>query len=406
MSEKPTIVISGVGPTFHIYERLNEIYNVAVYDLNHANRISVQINSDKVICPMNGAQPPLYEKARNDAALAVAEIVAQMNQRPIFSLNGRTPQKLEGMRDWMPGLTLAHLNELYANLYVLERYHDHAGVRGVVVHEDVTPKFRALALWGKAKGIPVIHMPHNNCYAQVQPDIHDKSIADWILAASPYMRDWYAERGFSKERIKVIGFPPWDGWADIDITRERARAMFHFDDGVPTVTLCTGWPQRTNYVDDHSTTEAASHLVLNTAQKLGWNVIWKMHPGDATGQEERYVKLMAMYGINGVVTRDHLAYALKAADMVISTGPSNVLVEAGINDVPPALFNLRGYGFDGEPPWVVGLEETAVMDTMFRLQDGREWRDKRAAFVKRYAFKADGKSGKRAVRQIKGIVGV
>ena len=181
--------------------------------------------------------------------------------------------------------------------------------------------------------------------------------------------------------------------------------MFQLE-AAPTVTLATGWPQRTNFVDDHGMTEAASHLVLAAAKREGWQVIWKMHPGDAQGQEERYAKLAAMYRVPTVVTRDQLPYALLATDVIISTGPSNVLVEAGINGTPPALFNLRGYGFEGEPPWVIEPSEEGVIDTVDRLTNSSDWRDSKRAFIRRYAFKADGKSGKRAVRQIKGIIGV
>jgi hypothetical protein len=304
-------------------------------------------------------------------------------------------------------MAVNHLAEVVTYLRALDAYIKSEGVElaGVIVHEDITPRFRALAAWGKAQGVPVIHVPHNNCYLTQQPDIHDETIADWMLTASPYMREWYCKRGFPKERAKIIGFPPWDGWAKNDMTKERARAVLNLNDR-PAVALCTGWAQTTNAIDDHSQAEAAAHITLQAARRENWQVIWKLHPGDAKGAEGRYGKLAAAYRVPTLVTRDHLAWVLSAADVVLSTGPSNVLVEAGIVGTPPALFPLRGYGFDRSPPWEVDLSVDSVVDVVGGLMAMPEWEYKRKRFVRRYAFKVDGKAAKRAARQIRGIVGV
>ena len=97
---------------------------------------------------------------------------------------------------------------------------------------------------------------------------------------------------------------------------------------------------------------------------------------------------------------------MEAADVVISTGPSNVLVEAGIAGVPPALFELRGYGFDRTPPFVIEPDKQSIIDTVNHLTSSDEWQQKRAAFVRRYAFRDDGRSSERALRQIKRIINV
>ena len=78
--------------------------------------------------------------------------------------------------------------------------------------------------------------------------------------------------------------------------------------------------------------------------------------------------------------------------------------------IPSAFAPLKGsaprYGFDGEPPWVIEPDKESVQHVITQLRDGSEWDEKRAGFIRRYAFKADGKSGKRTARQIKGIIGV
>jgi len=407
--QKRVVIISGAGPTYHLYSGLSDEYDVAVYDHGLAQRLSVEHGGVGVICPLGGAQPAMFDRARNDAALLATNIARKT--RNGFELDGTTPPPaLADPTGWLPGLALNFLADVAANLRALDAYAKTDGVEiaGVVVHEDVTPRFRALALWGKAQGLPVIHLPHNNCYLQQRPDIHDETVADWLLVASPYMREWYAERGFSKQKIKVVGFPGWDYWQHpvvqpAQIPQARARGTFQLEPDVLTLCFCSGWPQRTNAVDDHGMLEVAAHVTLQAAAREGWQVIWKMHPGDAQGQEGKYAQLAAGYRVAAVVTRDHLPYALRAADVAVSTGPSNVLVEAGICDRPPLLFPLRGYGFGGEPPWEVEPSVDGLVAGVERALGG-EWEESRAGFVKRYAFKQDGKAAERAVRQVKRIV--
>lgn len=392
-----TVIISGVRPTFQLYEELSKHYDVAVYDQGAANQISAHYGRP-VICPLNGAGTPLFDIARNDTAHLVARAVNR--SIPLtFSTNGTQ----NSISDWLPGMSLAYTADVLVNLRTLNAYRENADIVGVIVHEDVTPRFRALALWANVNEIPLIHVPHGNCFATSQPDIHDETLADWILAASPYMRNWYAQRGFDRKHIKVTGYAAWDGWEQEKPDEQLARRILHLDKDKPTLALCTGWPQRTNLVDDHEMLNVASHVTMTAAQANGWQVIWKLHPGDAQGQEERCAKLMAGYGLDGIVTRDHLAMTFSASDVVLSVGPSNVLVEAGLFGKPPILFNLRGYGFDRTPPWVVEPSADSVTEVVGELLNGVEWSKKRAGFVRRYAHRNDGKATKRTVRAIRGI---
>jgi len=398
MTDKRTIIISGPKPTYQLFDGLGKHFTVAVYDQNAAAQLSAQRGGVGVMCPLNGAGPPLFAKARNDTAWLAADVA--MNLPPE---NGSLPPA--HFDDWLPGAALGHLSDVLMRLRVLDAFAETTQVVGIVTHEDVTPNFKALALWGKAKGVPVIHMPHGNCFAQVRPDIHDESVADWILATSRYMRDWYAERGFPKRRIRVVGFPSWDVWASDLPDRAFARRMYHLDgNDAPTLAFCTQWPQRTNLVDDHDVLEAAAHVTLAAAKREGWNVIWSIHPGDMRGREEEYAKLAAGYRVPAMVTRDHLAVTLSACDAVLSAGPSNVLVEAGLADRPVALFNLRGYGFDGEPPWKVELSVDSVASVVGPLMAGERWGAARDGFVKQYAYRNDGKATARAVRLVTRII--
>lgn len=395
-----TVIISGIGPTQPLYKPLSKHFNVAVYDQASAQQL-VSTAGEGVICPLMGATPVLHEKARNDAALLIGRVVGGLGDFS-FSLDGT---ELVNWSTWLPGLVVGHFADIAMSLRSLDAYakSEDVDVVGVITHEDVTPKFRTLALWARARDLPVIHVPHANCFAQVRPDIHDTSVADWILAASPYMRNWYVERGFSQERIRVVGFPSWDPWASVEPDKKHARRVLHIESDKPVVALCTGWPQRTNFVDDHKTLEIATRLTLQAAREQGWQLIWKLHPGDMPEREQRCVNVAARCGVPALVTRDHLSLVMQAADVVLSVGPSNVLVEAGLVNRPPMLFDLRGYGFPDEPPWIVKLGQQGIIKAVEGVIAGDKWNKTRDKFVKHYAFRNDGKATKRAVRQIKRI---
>ena len=401
LEKKQVVVLSGMKPTIQLYDSmLKQFDSIAVYDQNAAMHIS-GARGESVACPVTGAGESLYARARNNAALLTGQIVETL-PKISFSVDGTGPLPL---RDWLPGLALGILPDVLINLHSLTAFHesDEYDVVGVVTHEDVTPKFRSLALWSKARGIPTIHVPHGNCFNLSRPDIHDESVCDWILASSSYMRDWYAERGFPKHRIKITGFPDWDGWVKQNVTQENARKILQLPADKPTVLFGMAWAQRTNLVDDHDALEVASHIALAAAKKAGWQLIWSLHPGCQQDQEQRCLRLAAAHRVDAMVTRDHLPLTLAASDAVLYVGPSNMVVEAALNNRPAAIFELRGYGFPGEPPWRAEYNIDQTIDVMNGLMHDElpPWRDQ---FIKRYAYRNDGKATARTVRQIKRII--
>lgn len=426
-SEEPkekerVVVITGVRPTYQLYDELSKYYKVAVFNPDAANQLAAERGAT-VECPIAGAGQALYDMAYNETAHMMGKVCKALPRE--VQLGDLEPMKVA---TWAAGIALKEAINVNVFLRTMDAYAEEKDVIGVVVHEDVMPTQRALAQWGKDRIVPVIHVPHANTFLTSGPDVHDQSISDWILAASPYMRDWYVRRGFQKRFIKVTGYPAWDAWSqpptyrdaatgasfngmhnqpivERPLTKERARRMLQLEPDLPVVTLCTGWVQRTNLVDDHSMLDAAVHLTLKAAKKEGWQLIWKLHPGDAKGREQQTTMLAAAYRLPVLVTRGHLPVVLAASDAVMSIGPSNVLVEAGLMGTAPVVFPLRGYGYDSEPPWEVEPSADSIASVINSLLDGEKWAKTKDKFVRRYAYRNDGKSTKRVVRQIKRIVG-
>ncbi len=398
--DKRTILISGPNTTFKLYEELSQHFEVAVYTRQIAEQLSIE-TGQPIVCPAGSVTPSLVDVARNESTLMAADVVVGLNSVP--GVNGSVPD----YGAWLPGLAMNQFGEAIVNIQTLDAWASETDLAGVVVHEDVTANYKTLALWAKAQGVPVIHVPHNNCYAQ-EVDIHNESVSDWILASSPYMQDWYVGRGFDENKIKMVGFGPWDHWADAKslLDRDHARRVLHIDDDKPVVTFCSSWAQRTNFVDDHTGLERAMALILRAAKRKDWTLVWKLHPGEQQGAEQHYQNVLAAHRVRGLVTRAHLPYALAVADVVVSAGPSNVLVEAGLMDRPLALFDLRGYGFEGAPPWSIGESVDSAIETVDSLLDGKEWKKHKTAFLRRYAGKVDGKATKRTAKAIGKILTV
>ena len=403
------ILLSGGRTTQPLAKPLAKMARIAVLDRTALSAFISQL--DEVLCPENGIGPELQSRATNDAARFSAQVTGMLPMiAPRFSIDGVAPPVLkERLGNWLPGLTLTIFSILTRDLHVLDAFCKSVNVRVAVVHEDVTPRFRALAMFARTQGIPTVHIPHANHFIQARPDIHDKCLCDWILAASPWMRKWYVERGYPKEQVKVIGCPNWDKWQKINatISKDYARTVLHLAQDVPVVLYCTSWPQTTNLVDDHTVKDRADAAMLEAAKREGWQLMWSLHPGDPAEWQKRYAEMAKEAGVPAVIVKGHLPYTMKAADAVLAVGPSNVIVEAAMAGVPAVTIPLRGYGFPSEPPWKADPTEDGIIDAVnYVLGAGDAWEVRRLNFVRRFAHSADGNASARAAEAIREIAGL
>lgn len=405
--DRPVVMLSGGKTTLPLAKPLDARFKVAVLDQNAVQSI-LSAGVDEVLCPAKGAGTLLGAQSANDAALLIGKIVGNLQRiGPRFSLNGSSSGKAaDKVGDWLPGLAASMLPQLTFDVRTLAAMSASADIRAVVTHEDVTPRFRALVLWAKARGIPTVHVPHANHFIRTRPDIHDGCLCEWLLAASPWMRDWYAERGYPADRIEVVGNPTWDKWVKVNETvdRRHARAVLQLSQDVPVLMYCTSWPQTTNVVDDHDLWETANAAVLKAAKGRSWQLVWSLHPGDHASWRVKYANMAKDAGVPAVVVQGHLELTLRAADAVLAVGPSNVLVEAGLAGTPPLTIPLRGYGFAGEPPWTARATATGIKDRVgWVLAHPEAWDEARAAFVERYARNGDAGAVARAVEFVGGL---
>lgn len=80
----------------------------------------------------------------------------------------------------------------------------------IVVNEDVMPFARICVEWGKARGIPVLHIEHGPANANPY-SVHNQLNADCLAIAGKRTISQWQDLGFPTEKLRVTGYPGLDG---------------------------------------------------------------------------------------------------------------------------------------------------------------------------------------------------
>ena len=201
----------------------------------------------------------------------------------------------------------------------------------ILLHNDVEPLNRALALWALQKHVPCLHVPHA-VYLDTEgrgpagTDVHDLITASIIACAGPYQQQWYIERGAYPQTTIITGLPQFDRLANPQPNRERACKLLNLDPRRPVVVYKSSWRQDTNLAGCHDGVEetyaaflAMTKLVpdvqyLVSCHPRGNNLKWHLDQAQAAN-------------VSLSITQEHLDVILNAADILLCYGPSNVMLE-------------------------------------------------------------------------------
>jgi hypothetical protein len=184
------------------------------------------------------------------------------------------------------------------------------------------------------------------------PDIHRETRATYLGAAGAAMRDFYARNGHPAESIELIGALQFEHYYRPGALPERDEARRVLDvTGTPemrgraVVTYAATWGQTTalrgGYDDEIN---AGIGAVLDYARRSDATLIVKVHPNSGSA-EDFYAERMKQAQVRGLVTRQHLSYVLRASDVLISQGLSNVCVEAILAGTPACYIQSEGFDF-------------------------------------------------------------
>ena len=320
--------------------------DVCVFDPQTAESQS-QIYGERVIPVLRGIPQQIQQMAYNEATQLVAKTFAEsvdviaerIEEFPewhSFSHNGLG----EHLAQWLPG----HIHQSFMNQIVrysaLDALNTARKIKLVVTHEDVTEVFGSLARWAKTRGIPTMHVPHANPYSlpEISPDIHETSICDY-LAATPHMEQFYKKNGYKGE-VRLTGSPLFDRWTNYHKDRDWALRILKLDGSKPVIVYMSSWGQITNAHDDPKRFETVLRYVMVSGFE---QLVIKLHPGEAPGIEQNYLKMAEELGCRCLVTRLYLEPLLACSSVAISLGPSNVLVDSACLNVPGIAVKISGY---------------------------------------------------------------
>jgi len=298
--------------------------------------------------------------------------------RLLLQFNGSAPSEFHSAKDWWPGYVLQHAQAIALQSALLTQLSNIREIAGCVVHEDVAPDTRSLVLWCKARGIPTIHVPHAACHLRADggSDIHRESRSDWILASGEYERDFYVAGGHPADRIDIVGAPQMDGLYADEVLPTQAEARRVMDIDNERVICYAGTWSQTTAVRGTGNVEMNEGLraVIELTHEWQAVLIIKSHPNG--GDDKAFEQALRDTNTPGLITKHYLSYAVRAADVLVAQGPSNICIEAAILGTPSCYIQSEGFDYAHALPFRSSAERLNIIAIEARDSRGDPaWQD-------------------------------
>lgn len=275
---------------------------------------------------------------------------------------------------------------------------DEANLDLVIVHNDVDNTTRAVALWAKARGIPCLHVPHSiylDSDDRPDNDVHSILSASHAIASGPFQYNWFMKNGMDLGNVFIAGIPTFDKViAKYNI--DHMRRLLRVNPDFPVVTYMSSWRQDTNLLGCHDGVEESYANFLEAAKKMlndNVQIVVKCHPN---GNNVPYHAVEAeKAGIKCIVTDKHLGPIISVSDVIVSYGPSNVVIESAIMNPNCGLVAINGFFDDEEVSSITEYDNMyeAIANELSSMTD-------KSLFIKKYVTYPDGKSSERIIKVI------
>ena len=370
---RPTLLITSNHTIQPLWVGLSEFYDLCI--VGQQAPLATDMGLEGAFPLVKYVNPDIQEAAINESYRVAAKLhEPEMSGSLVERVSGASEQlQRDKVGRWWPAFAGERVRQIAMLIGMIEGLIAERQVAGCIVHEDVTPEMRAMVMFCKARGIPTIHIPHANCfYVGEKWDIHTESIADYIAASGTHAKEFYEKWGY-KGAAKIVGSPQMDKWYGVGPTRKESREVLGIGENDFVIIFATSWWQLTSARSrfDVEYNESLQQM-LKAAKEMKATLVIKMHPGESQGKENFYVEQMKASGVNGCVTHSYNEYVLRAGDVLISHGPSNICVEAAILGLPCGYFPTEDFGFDGGPIAIDGqMDVVGAIETTGRVVAGK-----------------------------------
>lgn len=339
MSDRPVILFSSHNMMLPVIKQLKDDYAIGVLDKGMSDSLT---NLDIESVSLNRA---VDGEVRESAFLEAARMIhAAVDMRGFDEKLSPAVSKFVGVS--MPAFIYPRIADLAAMVIGLDKVNPAMAV----VHNDVEPLLRTVALWCKARSKPCLHVPHavyqDINRGAVGTDVHDIVTSSNLSAAGVFQRLWYEQRGMGPLNIKETGLPQWDKWASVPYDRAKAFRLLKLKPYVPTITYITTWRQNTNMFgcNDEWAQVYADFLTAIKKIETPVQVIVKGHPNSGQDSLNWHINLAKEASVKCVVTAMHLELIVLATDLMIAPFGSNTLIEAAT--MPHVrLATMEGHGY-------------------------------------------------------------
>jgi hypothetical protein len=318
--------------------------------------------------PLGEFSQGLHEPAFAEASKLIQAVPQSLRQ------NGLGQDMMGFIGQQLPAFLYPRLSDLALVTLTLDRVKPFLAL----VHNDVEPMMRVVALWAASRGIPCLHVPHA-IYQDVNrgpagTDVHDLITASHLASSGPFQSRWYQQRGMASTQINETGLPQYDVWANLQTDKAKAKKRFtKFDPRKPVITYASTWGQMTNALGASDGWAYTYVSFLKAVAPLDVNVIVKCHPRANEDSHRWHAQQAGEHGVEcafpTIHTPDINRVILEASDALLVYAGSNLLLEAAHVEGVRLLTTGGGYTDD---PEVVKVEETteamrqALVDSLSR----------------------------------------
>lgn len=265
----------------------------------------------------------------------------------------------------------------------------------IVVNEDWLLAAKTIVAWGRARGVPTLHLEHNPtlCYPYT---VHDQQNAERMVVWSGDSQRLYGDAHFDPQRLSVLGLPQFDQLRAARATRQDARLALCVELGLdperPMVVLGTTLLADHMLATELDLQERSVRAYLNVALELRGEAQVVIKGRRPAGRFD--AQAIAALAVTLGLTADDYRYAdseplpfLLAADVIVAVD-SGLLVEAMLVDTPAINLQTETGFFYGP-----GLTSQQGVDTIApdelpgairRLLSCADWRASRLARARAY----------------------